>query len=118
MVQSNNVVEESLLAAIDQAEAEQHNQGTKAFLNMFKSVILEKYKDDYYQELRQSRVHKRNLEKATDYFFEVTCARYRLLPGIPDENKEAEISMAKSQLPAIKAFAESVLKNNGIVVVE
>ena len=40
---------------------------TKILAELFRSSILKPYKDLYYQELSQGRVHKDNVEMAVDF---------------------------------------------------
>ena len=113
---SRKLFEEGLLKAMDVIASQSKDNITKLLADLLKSAILKPYKDAYYQELSQWRVHKENVEKAVDFYFCDICASFRQMPGIDNEVKEREINAAKSHLSAIKQYVLTVLYKNGIVI--
>lgn len=113
---NRKIFEEGLLQAMDAIASQSKDNTTKLLADLLKSAILKPYKDAYYQELSQGRVHKENVEKAVDFYFCDICASFRQMPGIDNEVKEREINAAKSHLSAIKQYVLTVLYKNGIVI--
>ena len=66
------IIEESVLMAADKVAEDAKNQGTKTLVNLFKSVVLKKYKDAFDQELSLGEVHKKNIDKDTMYWHEIS----------------------------------------------
>lgn len=113
---NRKLFEEGLLKAMDVIASQSKDNITKLLADLLKSAILKPYKDAYYQELSQGRVHKENVEKAVDFYFCDICASFRQMLGIDNEVKEREINAAKSHLSAIKQYVLTVLYKNGIVI--
>lgn len=113
---NRKIFEEGLLKAMDVIASQSKDNITKLLADLLKSAILKPYKDAYYQELSQGRVHKENVEKAVDFYFCDICASFRQMPGIDNEVKERQINAAKSHLSAIKQYVLTVLYKNGIVI--
>ena len=85
---NRKVFEEAVLHAMD-AVAEQSNDNTTKMLSeLMKSAILKPYKEAYYRELAEGRVHKENVEKAVDFYFSDICVSFRALPNLTDEEKD------------------------------
>ena len=114
---NRKVFEEGLLRAMDDIAEESEDNTTKMLADMMKSAILKPYKDTYYQELAQGKVHKENVDKAVDFYFSDICVSFRALPNLTDEEKDREINAAKHYLNTIKQFVLNVLANNNIVII-
>lgn len=114
---NRKLFEEGLLQAMDAIASQSKDNTTKLLADLLKSAILKPYKEAYYLELSQGRVHKENVEKAVDFYFCDICASLRQMPGIDNEVKEREINTAKNQLRTIKEYVLTVLSNNGIVII-
>lgn len=109
--------EEALLRAMDELAEESKDNTTKMLAELLKSAILKPYKEAYYRELAEGRVHKENVEKAVDFYFSDICVSFRALPNLTDEEKDGEIKAAKHHLSAIKQAVLNVLANNNIVII-
>lgn len=83
----NKYIEETLLKVADLLIEKAKSQGEKALYNLFKSAILQKYKEQYDIEIQQGEVKKDILDKSIDFLFEDTCVRFRALPYIDDSVK-------------------------------
>ena len=114
---NRKVFEEGLLRAMDDIAEESEDNTTKMLADMMKSAILKPYKDTYYQEIAQGKVHKENVDKAVDFYFSDICVSFRALPNLTDEEKDREINAAKHYLNTIKQFVLNVLANNNIVII-
>ena len=119
MHQDNNYkqMEEVLLKEADLLIKKAESQGEKALFNLFKSAILEKYKDQYDVEFQHGVVKKETVDKSIDFLFEDTCFRFRALPQIEDSAKEEVINRAQTLLCSWKAIVIQMLKDKGIKVV-
>ncbi len=115
---NRKLFEDSLLRAMDELAEESKDNTTKLLADLLRSAILKPYKDAYYQELAEGRVHKENVEKAVDFYFADICVSFRALPNLTDEEKDREIKAAKAHLSAIKQFVLNVLTNNNIVIIQ
>ena len=112
------VLENSLLKAIDALSESSDDKTTKMLADLFKSSVLEKYKDAYHHEFLQGKVHKENVEKAVGFYFADICVTLRKLPGLTDEEKENEIKVGKSLLVEIKQTVYNILASNNIEVIQ
>lgn len=110
------MLEESVLMAADKIAEDARDQGTKTLVNLFKSAVLEKYKDAFDQELAQGEVHKKNVDKAVDFCYEDICFAIRRSPKWKDEEKERLISEGKTMTGAVKAMVYQILADKGIKV--
>lgn len=115
---NRKVFEEALLRAIDELAEESKDNSTKMLAELLKSAILKPYKEAYYRELADGKVHKENVEKAVDFYFSDICVSLRALPNLTDEEKDREIKAAKQHLSAIKHAVLKVLANNNIVIIQ
>jgi hypothetical protein len=98
--------------------AEESKDNTTTMLEeLLKSAILKPYKEAYYKELAQGKVHKENVEKAVDFYFSDICVSFRALPNVIDEEKDREIRAAKQYLSLIKQTVLNVLVNNQIEII-
>jgi DNA-binding SARP family transcriptional activator len=115
---NRKIFEEGLLQAMDALAEESKDNTTKMLADLLKSDILKPYKEAYYQELAQGKVHKENVEKAVDFYFSEICASFRAFPNVTDEEKDKEIRVAKLHLSTLKQTVLNVLANNNIVIIQ
>lgn len=114
---NRKVFEEALLRAMDEFAEESKDNSTKMLSELLKSAILKQYKEVYYQELAQGKVHKENVEKAVDFYFSDICVSFRVLHNLTDEEKDREIRASKQHLSSIKQTVLNALTNNNIVII-
>ena len=112
-----NLFEFVLLQVMDTIAEQAKDNTTKMLADLMKSAILKPYKEAYYQELSQGKVHKENVEKAIDFYFSDICVSLRKLPDLTDLEKDNEIMAAKQHLSEIKQFVLNALANNRIVII-
>lgn len=110
-------LEDALLNTTDLLIEKAKSQGEKALYNLFKSAILQKYKEQYDVEIQQGEVEKDTVDKSIDFLFENACVSFRTLPNIKDSDKEDVIKQAQTVLPSWKAMVIHNLTNKGIKVV-
>ena len=110
-------LEEAILKEADLLIEKAKSQGEKALYNLFKSAILQKYKEQYDIEIQQGEVEKDTVDKSIDFLFENACVSFRTLPNIKDPDKEDVIRQAQAALPSWKAMVIQNLTNKGIKVV-
>ena len=110
-------LEDALLNATDLLIEKAKSQGEKALYNLFKSAILQKYKEQYDIEIQQGEVEKDTIDKSIDFLFENACVSFRTLPNIKDSDKENVIRQAQAALPSWKVMVIQNLTNKGIRVV-
>lgn len=110
-------LEETVLVAVDKVAKDAKCQVTKTLVNLFKSAVLQKYKDAYDQELSVGEVHKKNIDKAVDFCYEAICVVIRQCPKYTDEEKEELIREGKIMKGKIKNTIIQILENKGIKVV-
>lgn len=115
---NRKVFEEGVLRAMDALAGESKDNSTKMLADLLKSAILKPYKESYYQELAQGKVHKENVEKAVDFYFSDICVSFRALPGLTDDVKDKEIRTAKLYLSTIKKAVLNILANNNIMIMQ
>lgn len=111
------LLEDALLKEADLLIEKAKSQGEKALYNLFKSAILQKYKEQYDVEIQQGEVEKDTVDKSIDFLFENACVSFRTLPNIKDPDKEEVIRQAQAALPSWKAMVIQNLTNKGIKVV-
>ena len=114
---NKEILEESVLKAADKVAEDARDQGTKALVNLFKSAVLEKYKEVFDQELIQGEVHKKNVDKAVDFCYEDICVAIRRCSEWTDEEKEELIREGKMMKGKVKDTVFQILANKGIKVV-
>lgn len=112
-----SVIEETLLSSIDTAIEQETSQTAKALMELFKTVVLKKYKVAFDLEKSCGYVHQTNLDKTIDFLFNEACANFRLLHGVADAVKENEIHSARQRLDGIKGIIRNLLESNGIQVI-
>ena len=110
-------LEEAILKETDLLIEKAKSQGEKALYNLFKSAILQKYKEQYDVEIQQGEVEKDTVDKSIDFLFENASVSFRTLPNIKDSDKEDVIRQAQAALPSWKAMVIQNLTNKGIKVV-
>ena len=110
-------IEESCLMAADSISEETKDQGTKTIMDLFKSAILKKYKVAFDYEITQGEVHKKNVDKAIDFFFSDMCATIRHFPKMSNDYKDQLIQTAKYQLAPIKEMVFQILVNKGVQII-
>lgn len=115
---NRKIFEEALLHAMDALAEESKDNTTKILVDLLKSAILKPYKEAYYQELAQGKVHKENVENAVDFYFSEIKVSIRSHPNLTDEEKDCEIKAAKQHLSSIKLKVLDVLENNNIEIVQ
>lgn len=107
-------LEELLLKEMDVQIEKAESQSEKVIYGLFKTTILKKYKQMFDAELQQGRVHKKNVDKAIDFCFDDVCVAYRLSQGMSDAQKEEDLKLAKSHLPAIRQFIFDILVSRNV----
>ena len=110
-------LEEAILKEADLLIEKAQSQGEKALYNLFKSAILQKYKEQYDVEIQQGEVEKDTVDKSIDFLFENACVSFRTLPNMKDSDKEDVIKQAQAALPSWKVMVIQNLTNKGIKVV-
>ena len=112
-------IENLLLQEMDFAVEQNGDKVTKILVDLFKTMMLERYKVAFQEEIKQGLVHKENIDKFVDYCFYETCVVYRKMPisGLSEEAKEGEINKVKNMLETIKLFVRKGIENSGVIVV-
>ena len=80
---------------MDNIAGESRDNTAKMLAWLLESAILKPYRETYYQELAEGKLHKENVEKAVDFYFSDICVSFRKLPNLNDEEKDREIKAAK-----------------------
>ena len=111
------IFEESLLLAADSMAVKAQDQGTKILVDLFKSLVLEKYKDAFDEELAHGEVHRKNISKAMDFCYADICVAIRRNPQLPVEKKESLIQKGKELLPGFKEIVKQIHLDKGFKVV-
>ena len=112
-----DLLEESVLQAIEAMAEESDDRVTKILADLFKSSVLEKYKEAYHIELAQGKVHKKNVDKAIDFYFADMSVSFRNLPNLSDDEKEKEIKNAKQHLGILKEKLLEILHSKNVEVI-
>ena len=115
---NRTLFESSLLQAADAIAIQSRDNTTKLLAELFKSAILKPYREAFYLELAQGKVHKENVEKAVDFYFYNICVSVRALPNLTDEEKDREIKEAEQHLDGIKLNVLNFLANNNIMIIQ
>lgn len=90
---NRKIFEDGLLMSMDAIAEQSKDNTTKLLADLLKSDILKPYKNAYYQELAQGKVHKENVEKAVDFYFSEICVSFRALPNVTGVVKDKEIKI-------------------------
>lgn len=110
---NQDILEEALLKAADITSEQAKEQTTKMIADLFKSVVLKKYKDAFDQEMAQSAVHRRYIDKAVEFCYSDICFSIRRLPQISDDEKECMIQEGKQVKDIVKQTVERILVDKG-----
>lgn len=110
-------LEEGLLVAADALSEQAKEQGTKALMDMFKSLVLKKYKDAFEEEQIQGQVHRKTIDKVVDFLYSDLCVSIRTHTRWSDDYKEQQIQLGRSLLPSFKETMRSILQNRGLILV-
>ena len=70
---NNDILEESLLMAVDAVKDQTKDQATKIIADLYKSAILKKYKDAFDDELTKGEVQKKNIDKSVEFCYNDIC---------------------------------------------
>ena len=108
------LLEESVLLAVDSVSEQAKDQTTKMIVDLFKSALLKKYKDEFDQELMLGSVHRKNIDGAVDFCYSDICVSIRQLPELSGDEKERLIQEGKQMKNLIKGIVERILTNKGI----
>lgn len=111
------VIEDTLLKEADALIEKAESQGEKVIYDLFKSAVLEKYKDAYNVEIVHGQVSKETLDKCIDSIFADTCVTYRLRPDIDDATKDDEIGRLRNSLGSFKVVIAQMLEDRGLKVI-
>lgn len=112
----NELLEESLLKAVDAVNEQAKDQGTKMIVDLFKSAILKKYKDAFDEELSKGEIHQKNIEKAVEFCYADICVTIRQCPTMQDDEIEDLIQKGKDLLPTIKGVVTQILIDKDIMI--
>lgn len=110
------ILEESVLQAVDALSEQSADQVTKIVADLFKSAVLKKYKDAFDQELAQGRVQKKNIDKSVDYCYSDIIVSIRKLPQLNADEKEGLIRKAKQMKNLVRKTVERILIDKGIEI--
>ncbi len=110
------ILEESVLQAVDALSEQSADQVTKIVADLFKSAVLKKYKDAFDQELAQGRVQKKNIDKSVDYCYSDISVSIRKLPQLSADEKEGLIRKAKQMKNLVRKTVERILIDKGIEI--
>ena len=111
------IFEESVLIALDTVAEQATEQATKIIVDLFKSVVLKKYKDAFDQELAQGTVHRKIIDKAVEFCYSDICVSIRKMLEMSDSNKEKLTQEAKRIKEFVKVEVERILVNKGIEII-
>lgn len=112
----NDILEESLLLAVDAVKDQARDQATKMLADLFKSAILKKYKEAFDEELTKGEVQKKNIDKSVEFCYTDICVAIRQCPTIQDNEKEDLIQKGKDLLPTIKDIVTQILLDKGVKI--
>lgn len=110
------ILEESILLAIDAVKNQAKDQATKMLADLFKSAILKKYKDAFDGELIKGEVQKKNIDKSVEFCYTDICVVIRQCPTIQDDEKDDIIQKGKEMIPTIKGIVIQILLDKGIKI--
>lgn len=112
-----DILEESLLLAIDAVKDQAKDQATKMLADLFKSAILKEYKDAFDKELSKGEIHQKNIEKSVEFCYTDICVAIRQCPTMQDGEKENLIQKGKEVIPTIKVIVTQILLDKGVKVI-
>lgn len=112
----NDLLESLVLKEIDFRLTQVSTQVEKAVMELFKSAILKKYKDQYDFEIKTRIVKEATVDKTMEFLFNEACVNFRMLPGIDHATKDVEINQAKMALNPLKQVIIKMLEDRGIKV--
>ena len=112
-----DILEESLLLAIDAVKDQAKDQATKMLADLFKSAILKKYKDAFDAELTKGEVQKKNIDKSVEFCYTDICVAIRQCPTMQDCEKDDLIQKGKERVPTFKGIVTQILLDKGVKVV-
>ncbi len=78
------------LRAMDIIAEKSRGNAIKMLAGLLEPAVLKPYREAYYQELAEGKVHKESVEKAVDFYFSDICVSFRALPSLTDEEKDRE----------------------------
>lgn len=107
-------IEKSLLKEIDLMIERAKNQGEKSVFELFKSAILEKYKELFDKERSEGTVHKETIDDAVEYCYTNICVFIRQIPNMSETERERLILVGKEAKENVKPIIEHQLKEDGI----
>ena len=110
-------LEEGLLTAADVLSEQAKEQGTKALMDMFKSLVLKKYKDAFEEEQIRGQIYRKTIDKFVDFIYSDLCVSIRTHTKWSDDYKEQQIQLGKTLLPSFKETMYSILQNRGVVLI-
>lgn len=114
MNRENEILEESLLMAVDTVKEQAKDQATKMIVDLFKSAILKKYKDAFDVELNNGRVHQKNIDKSVEFCYTDICVAIRQCPTMQNDEKDDLIQKGKDLLPTIKGVITQILLDKDV----
>ena len=110
-------LEEALLKEADLLIEHAESQGEKMIYELFKSAVLQQYKDSYYVEMSQGEVRKETIDKYVDFLFSETSAKFRQLPKVDDATNDGAIDFWKKNLNVVKDYMIRELTNKGVRII-
>ena len=113
---NNDILEESLLLAVDTVKEQAKDQTTKMIADLFKSALLKKYKDAFDEELTKGEARQKNIDKSVEFCYTDICVAIRQCPAMQDDEKENFIQKGKELLPTIKSVVTQILFDKGIKI--
>ena len=113
---NNEILEESLLLAIDAVKDQAEDQAGKMIADLFKSAILKKYKDAFDGELAKGEVQKKNIDKSVEFCYTDICVTIRQCPTMQNDVKEDLIQKGREMMPTIKGIVTRILLDKGVKV--
>lgn len=113
---NNDILEESLLLAIDAVKDQAKDQTTKMLADLFKSAVLKKYKDAFDEELTKGEVQKKNIDKSVEFCYTDICVAIRQYPTMLDGEKDDLIQKGKEMIPTFKGIVTQILLDKGIKI--
>lgn len=114
---NQDIIEEALLKAAEITSEQAKDQTTKMIADLFKSAVLKKYKDAFDQEMAQSAVHRKNIDKAVEFCYSDICFSIRRMPQISDDEKERLIQEGKQVKNLVKVSVERILVDKGFEII-
>ncbi|MBR3979892.1 MAG: hypothetical protein IKJ98_01880 [Bacteroidales bacterium] len=119
-INNRKKLESLLFQEMDLAEEQNGVKVTKILVDLFKTVMLEKYKVAFNEEMKQGVVHKENIDKYVDFCFYEACVSYRKMSiiGLGDKDKDNEIQKLKKNLYEIKRIVYEGIESKDVQIIE